>query len=156
MDSAKRLPGLGIVVYERRLKAAIANLRQCVPIDVRRAAQIMDEQEGLVNQAAKEATRTSAAAEEEFASKVKTSPVVRAAEKRAKETLTAVQERANAILTEAEREANTRRDETKKYAVMVLRGLDTQLNGLADSVRKGVALLQRQAGPFQDPSRRTK
>lgn len=142
MDSAKRLPGLGMMVDERQLKEAVQNLQQCVPLDVKRADQILGEREELVNQAAREAKRISSAAEDEFGSKVNISPVVKAAENRAKEILTMAQEQANAVLADAEREAKARRDETRQYAREVLQGLDTQLNSLNDSVHKGVTLLE--------------
>lgn len=146
LDSAKRLPGLGAMVDERQLKETLQNVRQAVPPDIKRAEQILAEREELVNQAARDAKSISMAAEDEFSSKVNVSPVVRAAERRAKEILAAAQQQATGILSEAEREAKARRDETRQYVTEVLHGLDTQLNGLGESVRKGVILLEREVG----------
>lgn len=146
LDSARRLPGLGTMVDERDIKEALQNVRQAIPLEVKRAEEILTAREELVNEAARDAKKISSVADEEFGSKVNVSPVVRAAEKRAKEITEAAQAQANAILGEAEREARTRREETKQYALEVLQSLDTQMDGLGDSIRKGVVLMEREVG----------
>lgn len=146
LDSARRLPGLGTMVDERDIKEALQNVRQAIPLEVKRAEEILTAREELVNEAARDAKKISSVADEEFGSKVNVSPVVRAAEKRAKEITEAAQAQANAILGDAEREARTRREETKQYALEVLQSLDTQMDGLGDSIRKGVVLMEREVG----------
>ncbi len=146
LDSARRLPGLGTMVDERDIKEALQNVRQAIPLEVKRAEEILTAREELVNEAARDAKKISSVADEEFGSKVNVSPVVRAAEKRAKEITEAAQAQANAILGDAEREARTRREETKQYALEVLQSLDTQMDGLGDSIRKGMVLMEREVG----------
>lgn len=146
VTSAKKLPGLGVMVDERQLRDAVQKLRQAVPTDTRRAQQIIAEREELINQGAREAKRITAAAEEEFRAKIKDSAVVKASDRRAQDILAEAEERARAALNDAEREAAARRNEANQYTLEVLRTLDAQLAGLIGSVRKGIALLERDGG----------
>lgn len=145
LDSARRLPGLGTMVDEKNFKEALQNLQQAVPTEVRTAQQITIECENMVNRAVAESEQIAAAAEQELQSRINDSPVVKAANKRAREILDAAQEQANAMLSEGEREAKMRRDETNQYADEVMRDVDSHLSGLAVSVRKGVALMESEA-----------
>ncbi len=146
VTSAKKLPGLGVMVDEKQLRDAVQKLRQAVPTDTRRAQQIIAEREELINQGAREAKRITAAAEEEFRAKIKDSAVVKASDRRAQEILAEAEDRARAALNDAEREAAARRNEANQYTLEVLRTLDAQLTGLIGSVRKGIALLERDTG----------
>ena len=146
VTSAKKLPGLGVMVDERQLRDTVQKLRQAVPADTRRAQQIIAEREELINQGAREAKRITAAAEEEYKAKIKDSAVVKASDRRAQEILGEAEERARAALNDAEREAIARRNEANQYTLEVLRTLDAQLAGLIASVRKGISLLERDTG----------
>lgn len=156
LDSARKLPGLGMMVDERQLKELVQNLGQAVPQEVRAAQKIIAEQENLINRAVTEGKQIAAAAEQELQSRINDSPVVKAASKRASEMLTAAQEEARGLLTEGDSESKRRHDETDRYADEVLHGLDAQLSSLAVSVRKGVALMESQVNPSNDIVRREK
>ncbi len=154
LDSARRLPGLGTMIDERQLKEAFQRLQQAVPQEVRAAQQIIAERDSLINRAVDDGKQISTAADQEFQARVSDSPVFKAASKRAQEITAAAQQEANAILSEAEKEAKARRDETDHYADDILHGLDAQLSGLAVSVRKGVAVMEREVGPLPNTDRR--
>ena len=156
LDSARKLPGLGMMVDERQLKELVQNLGQAVPQEVRAAQKIIAEQENLINRAVTEGKQIAAAAEQEYQSRINDSPVVKAASKRASEILAAAQEQARGLLTEGDSESKRRRDETDRYADEVLHGLDAQLSSLAVSVRKGVALMEGQVDASNDDVRRGK
>lgn len=143
LESGRRLPWGRSFVDQGQLRSLLAEIRLALPEEMKEAQRLIQERDEMISQAEQEAKRITSQAESEFRDKVKTSSVLKSAEKRAAEMVAEAERRAEEVISEAERRANARRDDADRYSLEVLRKSDAQMAALLAQVRKGIAELER-------------
>ena len=145
--------GSGVVVHRQRLLDLIDRMRVAMPADIRAAREVLQRQEEVLAEAQEEAARIIARAQAEMEERLKREAVVKAAEERALQLVQEAEERAQTLVRDAEAQARERLDEAQRgaqqqieeadlYALQTLRRLETQLNNLVNTVRKGVESIE--------------
>jgi len=145
--------GSGVVVHRQRLLDLIDRMRVAMPADIREAREVLQKQEEVLAQAQEEAGRIIARAQAELEERLKDEAVVKAAEERAQQMVREGEERAQALvrdgetqarerLDEAERSAQQQMEEADLYSLQTMRRLETQLNNLLNTVRKGIETME--------------
>ena len=122
----------------------IDQLRVSVPEDIREAQQLLQQRDGIMEEALTQAKRITDAAEEEFKAKLRESEIMKAAQESAQRILGEAERKAEAVRADAERIARTRREGADKYTLEVLRKLDEQLSAFLTSVRRGIEALEEE------------
>jgi vacuolar-type H+-ATPase subunit H len=129
------------MVSEEELLDIIDRLRVSVPEDIREARQLIQQRDGIMEEALVQAKKITGAAEEEFKARLRESELVRAAQASAHQILSESERKAETVLADAERVARTRKEDADGYTLEVLRKLDEQLSAFLASVRKGIEAL---------------
>ena len=128
-----------------RLASVGKELRDSIPADIQEATEILKQKDSIVNQAHLEARRVKEAAQQEQASRINQTEIVKAAETKAEEVsqqgLQDAQRKAYRIVDEAEADAAVRRDGADQYAKETLFDLEERLANLLGQVRKGIDIL---------------
>jgi cell division septum initiation protein DivIVA len=128
-----------------RLASVGKELRDSIPADIQEATEILKQKDSIVNQAHLEARRVKEAAQQEQASRINQTEIVKAAETKAEEVsqqgLQDSQRKAYRIVDEAEADAAVRRDGADQYAKETLFDLEERLANLLGQVRKGIDIL---------------
>jgi len=149
-----RVPmGSGVVVHRQRVLDLIDRMRVAMPADIREAREVLQKQEEALAQAQEEAARIIARTQEEVEERLQKEAVVKAAEERARQLVQEAEERAQMLVRDAEAQARERLDEAQRgaqqqieeadlYALQTLRRLETQLNNLLNTIRKGVESME--------------
>jgi vacuolar-type H+-ATPase subunit H len=122
----------------------VEQIRSSIPGAILEAEQIIKQRDEMLSQAQREASQITSSADEDYRARVQESHVVKAAEKRAQEILNEAQRQARILLNNAEKQAASRRKDANQYTLDVLRKLDSQLSSLLTSIRKGVAMLEKE------------
>jgi len=131
-------------VSEEELLDIIDRLRVSVPEDIQEARQLIQQRDGIMEEALVQAKKITGAAEEEFKARVRESEIVKAAQASAQKILSEAERRSEATLADAERVARTRKEDADKYTLEVLRKLNEQLSAFLASVRKGMEALEKE------------
>lgn len=151
---ARRLPGGNLVVDRKRLLDVIDQMRLAVPTDLRQAAQVLENQQQIIEDAHAESQRVIEQTSAERARLLEESGIMREARERSQAMLRDAEIRAREIVAEADAtaaahmseaaEAASRElDDADQYALEVLTRLDTQLQTFLDSVRVSVGSLRQ-------------
>lgn len=135
------------MLEERRLLDLIDEMRVSVPENVAEAQRLVEQRERILSEAEDEAHGTIAAAQEEASRRITESEITRSAEAHGQAILAAAQQRAEAIVAEASKQIAQRRGEADDYALDVLRRLESHLDTLRNSVRRGIEALEREKVP---------
>ena len=120
----------------------IDRLRVSVPEDVREARQLIQQRDGVMEEALVQAKKITDAAEEEFRARLRESEIVKAAQASVQKILSEAERKAETVLADAERVARTRKEDADRYTLEVLRKLNEQLSTFLTSVRKGMEALE--------------
>lgn len=135
------------MLEERRLLDLIDEMRVSVPENVAEAQRLVEQRERILSEAEDEAHDTIAAAQEEASRRITESEITKSAEAHGQAILAAAQQRAEAIVAEANKQIAQRRGEADDYALDVLRRLESHLDTLRTSVRRGIEALEREKVP---------
>jgi len=145
VGSSTKVPLTGKrIVSEEELLDIIDRLRVSVPEDIREARQLIQQRDGIMEEALVQAKRITGAAEEEFKARLRESALVKAAQASAQQILSESERRAETVLADAERVARTRKEDADKYTLEVLRKLNEQLSTFLASIRKGIEALEEE------------
>ena len=145
VGSSTRFPLLKKAVVDvGKLKDVMKQLRDAVPKDIKKASQILEMREAIINQAHQEANRVRAVAEEAARRKVRESEIRKEAEKGAEEIKNEAQKLAEDLIAEAENEAALRRRDANQYTIEVLHELDEQLVTVINTVRNGIEKVHKE------------
>lgn len=129
---------------EEELLDIIDRLRVSVPEDIREARQLIQQRDGIMEEALVQAKKIVDVAEEEFKARVRESDIAKAAQASAQDVLSGAERKAEAVLADAERVARTRKVDADKYTLEVLRKLNEQLSSYLNSIRKGIEALEEE------------
>lgn len=138
-----------------QVAALVSELRDALPQDLQKAQEVLQQREGLLNQALSEASRVRVQAEEEMQQRIERSPdsseahkhaedIVKTAEKRAQELLGNAERQAKRVQTDAEAFAQERTKGADEYAHSILLHLEEEISQLLGSVRKGIDAINQQ------------
>jgi predicted nucleic acid-binding Zn-ribbon protein len=151
---SRRLPvGGNLVVDRKRMLDLVDQLRLAVPTDLRQAAQVLESQEQILQQARDSGAAILQEADEERRRLVDQSTVVREAHDRAQAILRDAEDRARhtiaeadgtaaAHLSEAAEAAAKQLDDADQYALEVLHRLQRQLGTFLDSISTSIGSLE--------------
>ncbi len=152
---SRRLPvGGNLVVDRKRMLDLIDQLRLSVPDDIRRAAQVLESRDQILEDAREQASRTASTAAAERERLIETNSIVGEARERAQALIVEAEDRARRTITEADAtaaahlseaaDASTRQlADADRYALEVLTRLDSQLRTFLDSIHASVDGLQQ-------------
>ncbi len=138
-----------------QVAALVGELREALPQDIQKAQEVLQQREGLLNQALSEASRVRVQAEEEMHQRIERSPdsaeahkhaedIVKSAEKRAQELIGNAERQAKRIQGDAESFAQERTKGADEYAHSILLHLEEEISQLLGSVRKGIDAINQQ------------
>jgi cell division septum initiation protein DivIVA len=120
-----------VIVDEDRMLELIDQMRITIPEEVKKAQQLLAQQDRIIAQSKEEASRTVALARD------------RADQLADKESVAQqAQNRAEGILAQARAEAQQTRDEADDYVIDSLANFETQLERLLNQVRNGIRTVQ--------------
>ena len=151
---ARRMPiGQGVVIDRRRVLELIDQMRSTVPWEVQEARRIVDDKEGVLEEARREAEGIVHRADLEAQSRVDEMALVAAAEREAQSIIDRAEERGQRLIDEAqaqvqarlrqaEQAATNQMDEADRYALEMLRRLEQQLAAFSSTVSAGVEALE--------------
>ena len=161
---ARRMPiGQGVIIDRRRLLELIDQMRTSVPWEVKEARELVQEKEAVLEEARREGEAIVHRAELEAQEKVEESAVIQVAEREARSITERAEQRAQAMLDEAqeqvqarlrqaEQAATNQMDEADRYALEMLRRLETQLAAFSATVRSGIGALEERTGELAAPA----
>ena len=154
VGEARRMPiGQGIVIDRRRLLELVDQMRSTVPWEIKEARELVEQRDGVLEEARREGDAIVHRAELEAQEKVEESALIQAAEREARAITERAEERAQQLLDEAQAQVQARlrqaeqaaanqMDEADHYALEMLRRLETQLAAFTATVRSGVNALE--------------
>jgi F0F1-type ATP synthase membrane subunit b/b' len=120
-----------VLVDEDRMLELIDQLRITIPEEVKKAQQLLAQQDRIIAQAKEEASRTVALAREKAEQMADKDAIAQQA-----------QNRAEGILAQARADAQQTRDDADDYVVDSLANFETQLERLLNQVRNGIRAVQ--------------
>lgn len=120
-----------VIVDEDRMLELIDQLRITIPEEVKKAQQLLAQQDRIIAQAKEEASRTVALARDKADQLSDKDAVTQQA-----------QGRAEGILAQARADAQQTRDDADDYVVDSLANFETQLERLLNQVRNGIRAVQ--------------
>ena len=159
MYAARRqMLGSGVVVDRDRLLAIIAQLKEAIPANIKRARDVLARGEQAIAEAEATAARIVADAQREADQLLNQAAITRLAQERAHQIEVEAEERANRMLAaaqaDAERQlaeaadrAHEQEREADRYALAVLTRLEERITPFLDNIRQA----QRQ---FREEGRR--
>ena len=125
------------MVDKAKLQELLTQLRTEVPLEIRRAEQMLSRKDDIISSAVSEANQTRHSMEQEFRSRLSDHELGRKAE----EILRDAEARAQRIVMQSEQEAENRRNQADAYALRTLRDLERELTTATGSIRKGIDVL---------------
>lgn len=133
MNSGTRVPLTSkALIDEQEFLELVDQLRVAVPDEVRHAKRVSQERDRVISQAQSDADKMLNSAIERAELLVQESDIMRSARQRATE-----------LLSQAVEETRRMRAEADQYAMEVLEGLESELNRLLASAKKGKAALEK-------------
>ena len=146
VETSKSVPVSGnVLIDKRKVMELVDQLRLTIPEEIRSAEDVLSQKDQILNTAQNDARRTKSVAEDELRDRLRQSEVVTMAEAKAAETVREAEERITRMLQQSEAEAMSRRTEADAYALRSLRSMETELDKLVGSVRRGIEVLAVQA-----------
>jgi len=154
-----KLPlGGRVAIDRRRLLDLVDQMRVAVPAELREAQEVLSQQDEVLVRAREESQLLLARAQQEVEERLSEEELVKAAQTRGDEMLQRAQEEAEALLKEAEERVHSRlgqaetvvaqqMDEADRYALEMLKKLESQLSAFLGSVRAGVESMESKAQP---------
>jgi bifunctional DNA-binding transcriptional regulator/antitoxin component of YhaV-PrlF toxin-antitoxin module len=154
-----KLPiGGRVAIDRRRLLDLIDQMRVAVPAELREAQEIVSQRDEVLAKAREESQLLLARAQQEVEERLGEEELVKAAQTRGDEMLQRAEEEAESLLKEAEERVRTRlgqaetvaaqqMDEADRYALEMLKKLESQLSAFLGSVRAGVESMESKAQP---------
>jgi vacuolar-type H+-ATPase subunit H len=161
---SKRMPiGQSVMMDRRRVLELIDQMRSAVPWEIKEAIELTAQRDTLVDEARREGEGIIHRAELEAAEKLEESELVKQAEAQAQEIIRRAEERSQEILddaaaqvkarmTQAEQAATNQMDEADRYALEMLRRLESQLSAFTSTVRAGIDSLSAGKEPEDSPA----
>src|SRR5579884_4127803 len=132
LRSGQKLPfSSKVVVDEHEAMDVLDQMRVVIPDEIKTARRLNQDRERITQQAEAEAERILSEAQERAASLVDDHGLVREAERRAEEILTAADNQAEEIKAGAD-----------QYALEVLRALEAHMQKTMEQVRRGIDTLE--------------
>jgi cell division septum initiation protein DivIVA len=159
---ARRMPiGQGVVIDRRRVLELVDQMRSSVPWEVKEARELVAERDAMLEEAQREGEAVLQRAQLEAEEKLDETALVQAAEREARAITERAEERAQAILEEAQEQVQARlrqaeqaaanqMDEADRYALEMLRRLESQLAAFTTTVRSGIGALEERTGETQN------
>lgn len=145
VSSSARLPMAGrAVINLEQVMELVDQLRNAIPENVKEAQQILQKRDNILNQSLMESRRMRSAAEEEAGARVNEGQIMKDAQRKADELLADAQHRAQRMVGEADKQARARIKGADQYAQEVLQKLEQELDNLLNTVRTGVATLDKE------------
>jgi vacuolar-type H+-ATPase subunit H len=150
---ARRMPiGQGVVIDRRRILELIDQMRSTVPWEIKEAIELTQQKEAILEEARREGEGIVHRAELEAEAKLSESELVKQAEAQAAEIVRRAEERSvemlddaanqvQARLAQAEQAATNQMDEADRYALEMLRRLESQLQAFSATIRAGIESL---------------
>jgi vacuolar-type H+-ATPase subunit H len=147
---ARRMPiGQGVVIDRRRILELIDQMRATVPWEIKEAIELTQQKEAILEEARREGEGIVHRAELEAEAKLAESELVKQAEAQAAEIVRRAEERSlemlddaanqvQARLAQAEQAATNQMDEADRYALEMLRRLESQLQAFSATIRAGI------------------
>lgn len=133
MNSGTRVPLTSkALIDEQEFLELVDQLRVAVPDEVRHAKRVSQERDRVISQAQSDADKMLNSAVERAELLVQESDITRSA-----------RQRATALLSQAVEETRRMRAEADQYAMEVLEGLESELNRLVATAKKGKAALEK-------------
>jgi cell division septum initiation protein DivIVA len=152
-----KLPiGGRVAIDRRRLLDLIDQMRVAAPTELREAEEVLSQRDEVLTKAREESQLMLARTQQDVEERLSESDLVKAAEKRGEELLQQTQEQAEAMLKEAEERVKSRlgqaetvaaqqMDEADRYALEMLKKLESQLSAFLGSVRAGIETMESKA-----------
>jgi hypothetical protein len=150
---ARRMPiGQGVVIDRRRILELIDQMRSTVPWEIKEAMEMTAQRDTILEEARREGEGIIHRSSLDAASRLEDSELVKAAEAQAAEITRRAEERAQELLDEAqvqvqarmaqsEQAATNQMDEADRYALEMLRRLESQLQAFSGTIRAGIESL---------------
>ena len=163
VGEARRMPiGQGVVIDRRRLLELIDQMRSTVPWEIKEAMELTAQRDAILEEARREGEGIVHKAEAEAQDKLEESEIVKQAEVRAQDIVQRADERSvevlddaanqvQARLAQAEQAATNQMDEADRYALEMLRRLESQLLAFSSTVRAGIDSLTGDRGAETPP-----
>ncbi len=143
MGEGMKLPiGGRVAIDRRRLLDLIDQMRVAVPAELREAEEIVSQRDEVLAKAREESQLVLARAEQEVEERLTENELVKAAQARGEELLQQAEERMRSRLEQAEIVAAQQMDEADRYALEMLRKLESQLSAFLGSVRAGIETME--------------
>jgi bifunctional DNA-binding transcriptional regulator/antitoxin component of YhaV-PrlF toxin-antitoxin module len=154
-----KLPiGGRVAIDRRRLLELVDQMRVAMPAELREAQEIVSQRDEVLAKAREESQLLLARAQQEVEERLSENELVKAAQSRGDDLLQRAEEEAEALLKEAEERVRTRlgqaetvaaqqMDEADRYALEMLKKLESQLSAFLGSVRAGVESMESKAQP---------
>ena len=152
---ARRLPvGGNLVIDRKRILDIIDQMRLAVPDDIKDAQEILDERDGILEDARQKVRATLQRTEDERnrrlaetsilqEAQARSNQILQDAEARSRQTIAEADAVAAQHLTEAADAASKQLQEADDYALAVLQRLDQQLDTFLGSIRTSIGSLQQ-------------
>ena len=126
------------LVDAEKVMELVEQLRLAIPQDIRASQEVIDRKDTIINQAQIEARHTREQAEDEFKARLDENELLVAARNRAEQLTDESESKAARLIQAAEADANRSQAEADIYVVQALRNLETELNTVLTTVRKGL------------------
>ena len=141
--------GQGVVIDRRRILELIDQMRSTVPWEIKEAIELTAQKDAILEEARREGDGIVHRAELEAQEKLDESELVKQAEAQSQDIVKRAEERATEILddaalqvqarlAQAEQAATNQMDEADRYALEMLRRLESQLQAFTSTVRAGI------------------
>lgn len=133
VNSGTRVPLTSkALIDEQEFLELVDQLRVAVPEEIRHAKRVSQDRDRVISQARVDSDKILASAQEQASQMVGESEIVRRAQLRADEIMQAVEEDARRMRTEAD-----------GYVMSVLEGVESELNRLLATVKKGKSAMEK-------------
>ncbi len=159
MGESMKLPiGGRVAIDRRRLLDLIDQMRVTVPTELREAQEVLQQKDEVLAGAREESQLLLARAQQEVEERLSETEIVKAAQARSEELLHQAEEQAEVMLRDTEDRIRSRlgqaetvaaqqMDEADRYALEMLKKLESQLSAFLGSVRAGVDSMENRTQP---------
>jgi hypothetical protein len=147
---ARRMPiGQGVVIDRRRILELIDQMRSTVPWEIKEAIELTAQRDAMLDEARREGEGIIHRSELEAQERLEESELMKQAEAQAQEIIRRAEERSQELLDEAadqvqariaqgEQAATNQMDEADRYALEMLKRLESQLQAFTSTVHAGI------------------
>jgi bifunctional DNA-binding transcriptional regulator/antitoxin component of YhaV-PrlF toxin-antitoxin module len=154
-----KLPiGGRVAIDRRRLLDLIDQMRVTVPAELREAQEVLQQKDEVLTRAREESQLLLARSQQEIEERLSETEIIKTAQARAEEVLRQAEDQAEIMLKDTEERVRSRlgqaetvaaqqMDEADRYALEMLRKLESQLSAFLGSVRAGVDSMESKTQP---------